>query len=187
MEAWKRIKVRSDKPDVLAVLRALAAWREEQAVSRDVPRSRVLKDETLADIAMYKPRDLDSLLQVRSLQSDLAKGKIGKMVLDIINATLDSPKDDWPRQPRKDQFPKSAQGTLEMLKMLLRINCAEEDVAAKLVASSEDLEAIAAEKQPDVAAMHGWRFEVFGKDALDLKDGKIALCLEKGRVKKVAV
>lgn len=187
LEAWKRIKVRSDKPDILAVLRALAAWREEQAVSRDVPRSRILKDETLADIAMYKPRDVESLLQVRSFQSDLAKGKVGKMVLDIVNATLDGPKDDWPRQPRKEQFPKSAQGTLEMLKMLLRINCAEEDVAAKLVASSEDLEAIAAEKAPDVATLHGWRFEVFGKDALDLKDGKIALRLEKGRVKKVAV
>lgn len=187
LEAWKRIKVRSDKPDVLAILRALAAWREEQAISRDVPRSRILKDETLADIAMYKPRDHDSLLQVRSLPSDLAKGKIGKMVLDIINETLGGPKDEWPRQPRKDPFPKNAQGTLEMLKMLLRINCAEEDVAAKLVAGSEDLEAIAAEKEPDVPALHGWRFEVFGKDAIDLKDGKIALRLEKGRVKKVAV
>lgn len=187
MESWKRVKVRSDKPDVLAVLRALAAWREEQAVSRDVPRSRILKDETLADIAMYKPRDEDSLLQVRSLQGDLARGKVGKMILDIVNATLDGPKDDWPRVARKEQFPKQAQGTLEMLKMLLRINCAEEDVAAKLVAGSEDLEAIAVETNPDVPAMHGWRFEMFGKDALDLKAGKIALRLEKGRVKKVSV
>jgi ribonuclease D len=186
-EAWKRVKVRSDKPEVLAVLRALAAWREEQAVSRDVPRSRILKDETLADIAMYKARDEDSLLQIRSLPSDLAKGKVGKMVLEVINATLDGPKDDWPRVTRKDQFPKNAQGTLEMLKMLLRINCAEEDVAAKLVADTDDLEAMAMEANPDVQAMHGWRFEVFGKDAMDLKAGKIALRLEKGRVKKVEV
>lgn len=184
-EAWKRVKVRSDKPEVLAVLRALAAWREEQAVSRDVPRSRILKDETLADIAMYKPRDEDSLLQVRSMPSDLAKGKVGKMVLDIVNAALDSPKDGWPRVPRKDQFPKNAQGTLEMLKMLLRINCAEEDVAAKLVADTEDLEIMAVEANPDVPALHGWRREVFGRDALDLKAGKIALRLEKGRVKKI--
>lgn len=186
-EAWKRVKVRSDKPDVLALLRALAAWREEQAVSRDVPRSRIIKDETLADIAMYKPRDEDSLLQVRSLQGDLAKGKVGKMILEIVNATLDGPKDDWPRVARKEQFPKQAQGTLEMLKMLLRINCAEEDVAAKLVADTDDLEAMAVEATPDVPAMHGWRYEVFGKDALDLKAGKIALRLEKGRVKKVSV
>jgi ribonuclease D len=186
-EAWKRVKVRSDKPDVLALLRALAAWREDQAVSRDVPRSRILKDETLADIAMYKPRDEDSLLQVRSLQGDLAKGKVGKMILEIVNAVLDGPKDDWPRVARKEQFPKQAQGTLEMLKMLLRINCAEEDVAAKLVADADDLESMATEANPDVPAMHGWRYEVFGKDALDLKAGKIALRLEKGRVKKVGV
>lgn len=186
-EAWKRVKVRSDKPEVLAVLRGLAAWREEQAVSRDVPRSRILKDETLADIAMYKPRDEDSLLQVRSMPSDLAKGKVGKMVLDIVNAALDSPKDGWPRVPRKDQFPKNAQGTLEMLKMLLRINCAEEDVAAKLVADTEDLEIMAVEANPDVPALHGWRREVFGRDALDLKAGKIALRLEKGRVKKIEI
>lgn len=186
-EAWKRVKVRSDKPDVLAILRALAAWREEQAVSRDVPRSRILKDETLADVAMYKPRDVDSLLQVRSFPSDLAKGKVGKQVLDIINLTLDSPRENWPRAARREQFPKNAQGTLEMLKMLLKINCAEEDVASKLVADTDDLEKLAVEQSPDIPAMQGWRFEMFGKDALDLKAGRIALRLEKGRVKKVAV
>ncbi len=184
-ESWKRVKVRSDRPDVLAVLRALAAWREEQAVSRDVPRSRIIKDETLADVAMYKPRDLDSLLQIRSLPSDIAKGKTGKVLLEITGQVLEGPRDDWPRVPRKDAFPKSAQGTLEMLKMLLRINSSEADVAAKLIADSEDLEAIATEAEPDVAALQGWRLEVFGRDAIDLKNGAIALRLEKGRVKKV--
>lgn len=184
-EAWKRIKVRSDRPDVLAVLRALAAWREEQAVSRDVPRSRIIKDDTLADVAMYKPRDLDSLLQIRSLPGDIAKGKTGKVLLEITGQVLEGPRDDWPRVPRKDAFPKSAQGTLEMLKMLLRINSSEADVAAKLIADSEDLEAIATEAEPDVPALQGWRFEVFGRDAVDLKNGAIALRLEKGRVKKV--
>ncbi len=186
-EAWRRIKIRSDKSDVLGVLQALAAWREEDAVRRDVPRSRILKDETIADIASYKPRDEESLLQIRSLPSDLARGKMGKIILEIINRTLDGPREGWPKLPRKEPFPKNAQGTLEMLKMLLRINCADEDVAAKLVADAEDLEVIAAEANPDVPAMHGWRFEMFGRDALDLKAGKIALLLEKGRVKKIAV
>jgi ribonuclease D len=186
-EAWKRIKVRSDKPDVLAILRALAAWREEQAVSRDVPRSRILKDETLADVAMYKPRDVESLLQVRSFPSDLAKGKIGRQVLEIVDRTLKSPRENWPKVARREQFPKNAQGTLEMLKMLLRINCAEEDVAGKLVADTCDLEKLAVEPNPDIPAMQGWRFDMFGKDAVDLKAGRIALRLEKGRVKKVAV
>ena len=186
-ESWKRIKVRSDKADVLMALKALAAWREQEAVRRDVPRSRVLKDETIADIAMYKPRDDDSLQQIRSLPPDIARGKIGKQVLEIVNAALDSPREGWPKVERKEPFPKQAAGTLEMLKMLLRINCSEADVAPKLVADSEDLEELAVEAKPDIAAMHGWRFEVFGKDALDLKSGKIALRLEKGRVTKIEV
>jgi len=185
--SWKRIKIRSDRSDVLAVLKALAAWREEEAVRRDVPRARILKDETLADIALFKPRDEDALLQIRSLPNDLAKGKIGKQILELSNAALNSPRENWPKAARKEQFPKNAQGTLEMLKMLLKINCAEEDVAAKLVADSEDLERLAVEAAPDIPALHGWRMEMFGRDALDLKAGKIALRLEKGRVKKVAV
>lgn len=185
--AWKRVKIRSDKPDVLAILRGLAAWREEEAVARDVPRGRILKDETLADIAMFKPRDEDSLLQIRSLPKDMAKGKLGKKVLEIVEATLSSPRDSWPKLPRKNAFPKQAQGTLEMLKMLLRINCAEADVAAKLVADSEDLERLATEEKPDIPALHGWRFEMFGSDALALKAGKIALLLENGRIKKSSI
>ncbi len=186
-ESWKRIKVRSDRGDVLAVLQALAAWREEEAVRRDVPRSRILKDETVADIAMYKPRDEESLLQIRSLPGDLARGKVGKQILEMTARVLDGPKENWPRVPRKEPFPKNAQGTLEMLKMLLRINCAEEDVAAKLVADTEDLERLATEQNPDIPALHGWRMEMFGRDALDLKEGKIALKLERGRVQKVKV
>lgn len=186
-EAWKRVKIRSDKPDVMMILKTLAAWREEEAVQKNVPRSRIIKDETLADIAMYKPKDMDGLLQIRSLPNDLARGKTGAKVLDLVHAALNTPKESWPRIRRKDPLPKSAQGTLEMLKMLLRINCAEEDVAAKLVADSDDLERLAVEDRPDIPALHGWRMEVFGADALDLKAGKIALQLQKGRVKKISV
>ncbi len=186
-EAWKRIKIRSDKSDVLMILKSLAAWREEQAVARDVPRSRILKDETIADIAMYKPRDLDSLLQIRSLPSDIAKGKVGKQILDLIQSAFDTPRDQWPRAPRRDAFPKQAAGTLEMLKMLLKINCADEDVAAKLVADTDDLEKLAVEDKPDIPALQGWRHELFGKDALALKSGSIAIALENGRIKKIRI
>jgi ribonuclease D len=186
-EAWKRIKIRSDRPDVLAVLKALAAWRETQAVERDVPRSRILKDETMADIAMYKPRDENALLEVRSLPSDIARSKTGKLILEMVANALASSKSGWPQTMRRDVFPKNAQSTLEMLKMLLRINCAEHDVASKLVASAEDLEAIAIEDNPDVPAMRGWRLEMFGKDALDLKSGKIALSLQRGKIVKTVL
>ena len=181
------IKIRSDRGDVLAILRALAAWREQEAVRRDVPRARILKDETLADIALYKPRDDESLLQIRSLQSDMARGKMGRTILDLVQIALDGPRESWPKLPRKDGFPKQSQGTLEMLKMLLKINAADEDVAAKLVADTDDLERLALEDHPDVPALSGWRYEMFGRDAMDLKNGKIALQLERGKVTKVRV
>ena len=184
-EAWKRVKVRSDKPDVLMILKALSAWRETQAITRDVPRGRILKDETLADIAMFKPRDEDHLLQIRSLPQDTAKGKIGKQVLEIIEAALATPKSQWPKSDRKDPLAKSAQSTLEMLKMLLRINAGEADVAAKLIADSDDLERIAGEAHPDVPALQGWRHDVFGQDALELKAGNIALGLQNGKIRKI--
>lgn len=186
-EAWHRVKIRSDRSDVLAVLRALAAWRESEAVRKDVPRSRILKDETLSDVALYKPRDQESLLQIRSLPGDLAKGKLGAQILEIVNKALESPRESWPRVERKDPFPKNAQGTLEMLKMLLRINCSEADVAAKLVADSDDLERLAVEEKPDIPALQGWRFEVFGKDALAMKAGEIGLSLNKGRIHKTKI
>ena len=185
--AWKRIKIRSDKPEILAVLKALAAWRESEAVRKDVPRGRILKDETLADIAMFKPRDEDALLQIRSLPNDLARGKTGKQILELVSAALSSPRETWPKAERRDALPKGAQGTLEMLKMLLRINSAQKDVAAKLVADTDDLERLAVEERPDIPALQGWRFDVFGRDALDMKAGKIALRLERGKVRKTAL
>jgi ribonuclease D len=183
-EVWKRVKIRSDKSDVLMILKMLCAWREEQAISRNVPRGRILKDEVIADIAMHKPRSDDDLQQIRSLQSDVARGKMGKQILDIVHAALSSPKSDWPKSTRKESFPKNAAATLEMLKMLLRINAGEADVAAKLIADSDDLEILAIEENPKIPAMHGWRHDVFGKDAMDLKHGKIALSIQKGQIKK---
>ncbi len=184
-DSWMRVKIRSDKPDVLMILKMLAKWREELAISRDVPRGRIIKDETLADIAMYKPKSQENLLQIRSLPSDIAKGKIGGQILDIVHAALSSPKSDWPKSARKEPFPKSAAATLEMLKMLLRINAGDADVAAKLIANSDDLEAIAVEKSPNVPAMHGWRYDIFGRDAIDLKAGKLGLAIQNGQIRKI--
>ena len=183
-ESWKRIKIRSDRSDVLAVLKALAAWREEEAVRRNVPRGRIFKDETVADIAMFKPRSEDDLLQIRSLPPDTARGKFGKIILEIVDKTLNSPRDGWPQAARKDSFPKGAQATLELLKMLLRINCMEADVAAKLVADADDLERLAVEETPDIPALTGWRREVFGEDAMLLKRGELFIGLKNGKLYK---
>lgn len=183
-EAWKRIKLRSPKPKTLAVLRELAAWREEQAQKKDIPRTWLLRDETLADMAAQTPKTVDQLKKIRGISNDQAQGSLGKAVLALIDDALSSDKNTWPSLTPRKIVPPQAQATVEILKMLLRIQCMQHDVAAKLVADTEDLEAIALEDSPDVAALKGWRFEVFGRDALDLKAGKTAIGLENGRIVK---
>lgn len=184
--AWQRIKLRNPKPEALAILKTLAAWREKEAQSRNIPRGRLVKDEALADLSVYKPKDLDGLLQVRTLPNDVAKGKLGPVLLKLIAEARATDKSAWPKPEEKEPFPKKAQAALEMLKMLLRINASENDVAAKLIATSDDLERLAVEEEPDVPALSGWRREIFGEDALALKNGRIALKLEHGRIVKAA-
>lgn len=184
-DVWQRIKIRSDKPQVLAVLRALAAWREQDARERDVPRGRILKDDTLADLAMYMPGSMDGLLRIRSLPNDLAKGRMGKKLLEVIEEGKKTPKDQMPAKSFNEPLPKWAQGPLEMLKLLLKINCADAGVATRLVAGKDDLEALAVEDAPDVPALKGWRREVFGEEALDLKAGRLALAVDGHTIKKL--
>lgn len=181
---WKRIKIRSDRPEVLAILRELAKWREEQARERNVPRNRIVKDDVLADVAVYMPKNPDGLRRIRSLSKDAAKGKMGQAFLKLVAKAQASNKNDWPILDRKKPFLKELTPVLEMLKLLLKINCSEADVASKLIASVKDLEEIAAEDNPTSSAMKGWKFEVFGKDALALKHGKITLGLKDGKIHK---
>lgn len=182
--AWQRIKIRSDKPKVLAALRELAAWREEEAQRRDVPRGRILKDESLAEIAVHMPRTIEDLALIRGLSADMARGKMGKSILDAIEFAVKMPPEKCPTVERGTRFPSDLTPVLEMLKMLLRIQAAQHDVAAKIIASSDDLEAIAMDDAADVPALQGWRLEVFGRDALALKHGKIALSVKNGKIQK---
>lgn len=184
-DMWKRIKIRSDKPEVLNILRALAAWREETARRKDVPRNRIIKDDALADIAIYMPKDIEGLRRIRSLSKDIANGKAGDIILTLIEKARKSDKSTWPTVKAKTPFPKKATPTLEMLKLLLKINASKADVAGKMIANKKDLETIATEDNPDIAAMKGWRYELFGKDAQLLKNGKLTLGLHKGEIQKV--
>lgn len=183
-ESWKRVKIRSDKPKVLAILKELATWREELARKKDIPRGRILRDEALADIAVYMPKDQEGLLRIRNVPKDVAKSQTGKTLLKLVDTALKSPKDTWPVVKRKEMFPKDAVPTLEMLKLLLKINASQENVAAKLVASANELEEIAVEDNPDNKVMKGWRFELFGKEAMDLKEGKLFLGIKNGKIFK---
>lgn len=183
--AWQRVKIKSDKPRILAVLREVAAWREKEAQRRDVPRGRVLRDETMADMAVHPPENTEDLLHIRNMPEDIARGKYGGELLSAVQRALEIPKDQCPRPKKKERLPPELTPVLEVLKMLLRIQASEHEVAAKLIATRTDMEALALDDKADIPALKGWRYEVYGKDALDLKHGKIALGLKKNNITKI--
>jgi ribonuclease D len=186
-EAWQRIKLKSPKPKMLVVLRELAAWRETQAQHKDLPRPWIMRDETLADMAAQAPRDAASLAKIRGVSEDMAKGNTGKVLLDLIGKALDSDKATWPKPEKKDALPAVAQSTLDILKMLLKIQSTEHGVAAKLIADKDELEDLAMNNDPNNPVLKGWRFEVFGRDALEIKNGRLAIGLKGSKIAKYKV
>ncbi|MGB8274358.1 MAG: ribonuclease D [Alphaproteobacteria bacterium] len=184
-EAWQRLKTRTHSRRFLAVLREVAAWREIEAQSRDLPRNRVLRDDALLDVAAHLPKTKADLGRLRSVSKGMAEGPAGSAMLKAVAAGLSVPERDAPEpQPRLD-IPASAKPVVELLKVLLKTKCESHGVAQKLVASSADLEMIAVDDDAPVPALHGWRREVFGEDALALKNGHVALSVADRRVKLV--
>lgn len=184
-ETWKRLKLRSAKPRDLAVLRELCIWRELEAQRKDVPRSRILRDETLMDLGFQRPQTPEDLTRIRGVSSEMANGKFGKIMIDIIARGLAVPESECPQlEPRTHLSPRHTQ-TVEMFKMLLKIQSAASHVAAKLIASSDDLEQFAEAPESHPLLSHGWRHEIFGKLARDMMDGKIALTMDKGKVRVI--
>lgn len=177
-DAWKRLKTRSSKPKFLAVLRALAAWREIEAQTRDIPRNRVLRDDALVDIAAQAPTSADELSRSRSFNRESANGKTGRAILEAVTTALEAPKDTWPKVADQREKPQGRQPVAELLRVLLKVQCDAHDVAPKLVASADDLDAIAADDNADVPAMKGWRREVFGDAALAVKHGRLAFAFD---------
>lgn len=183
LEAWQRIKVKSAKPKQLAVLRELAAWREKKAQKKDIPKAHIIRDDTLVDISFHPPKRHEDLNRIRGFPKGHEKGALGQQIFDAAQKGLQTDKKDWPKVERKQVLPKEYQGALEMLKMLLRIRAAENDVAARLIASKEDLEAIAQYREKaETPALKGWRKRIFGDDALKMLEGKVALQLKNNKV-----
>jgi ribonuclease D len=179
--AWERLKTRVRKPKDLAVLIELAAWREREAQTRDVPRGRVLKDDVLADIAIHAPTSAEKLGSLRSVPRGFERSKWGEAILAATARGLARDPKSLPRIERTKGGVNGA-ATVELLKVLLRMTSERHAVAAKVIATVDDLERIAASDQAEVAALKGWRRELFGEKALALKHGELALAIENGRV-----
>jgi ribonuclease D len=182
--AWQRLKTRVRKPKELAVLIEVAAWREREAQTRDVPRSRVLKDDAIADIAVQAPTSTERLKSLRSLPKGFERSRWGEAIVAAVERGLARDPKTLPLQVRT-QPAVNGTAVVELLKVLLRMISERHHVAAKVIATVDELERIAADDGADVPALHGWRRELFGEKALALKHGKLALAIERGRVAPV--
>jgi ribonuclease D len=183
-EAWKRVRIAGRKPEVLGRLKALARWRELEAQNKDLPRGRIVKDETLADLAGHAPRKQADLAKVRGLSATWAGNDIGARLIAALEAAVPMSPDEMPaRDDRKPGLGKDGALVADLLKLLLKIRSKEIDVASRLLARSEDLEALAAGQRDGLPILTGWRFEQFGRDALDLVEGRLAFAVVNGKLK----
>ncbi|HYD32604.1 MAG TPA: ribonuclease D [Azospirillaceae bacterium] len=184
-ESYQRLKVRTSKPRFMAILREVAAWREREAQKRDVPRQRIVRDESVLEIAAHAPTTVDDLARTRGLGKSFAEGRLGTDLLAAIQRGIAIPEKDCPRVEERLELPPGIAPMVELLRVLLKMKCEENHVATRLVASSSDLEAIAADDKATVPALHGWRRELFGEAALALKHGRLGLAIVDKRVKLV--
>ncbi len=183
-DAWKRVKVRLRSKKQLGVLIEVAAWREREAREKNVPRSRVLKDDAVAEVAVQMPQTREALNQLRALPRGMASSRTGDSLLKAVAAglaidprTLEQPDDG------RDDMSEAAQAAAEVLKLALKVVCEQEGIAPKLVASSSDIDAIAESDDADIHLMHGWRRELFGNLALAIKRGEAVIGFARGRVR----
>lgn len=187
-EAWERIKAPSRNAAVLGRLRALAAWREVEAQDKNIPRGRIARDETVADIASHPPKTQADLAKVRGLSAGWKDNEIGRRLMQTLaDAQPLTDAEMPPRAPRGAPLGKEGALVADLLKLLLKIRSREIDVAARLLARSDELEMLAAGVRKKLPILEGWRYEVFGHDALDLVEGKMAFAVVDGKLKMTHV
>jgi len=185
-KAWRRLKMRIKTPKALAVLMELAAWREREAQSQDVPRARILKDEALYDIASQAPRTAEDLGSLRTLHNGFARSVRGRAVLEAVGKGLERDPNTIPPIERGEPMPPEAQAVVDLLRVLLKSTAGRHGVAPKLIATGDELEEIARSDETDLPVLRGWRKKLFGDDALALKRGELALAIKKGEVAVIA-
>jgi ribonuclease D len=177
-QAWKRLKPRTANKRFLAALAAVAEWREHEAQTRDVPRNRVLKDEVLLELAANPPEDGEMLERIRSVPKGFAASKMGRSLLEAMAAAKDNPPPQIPDGMIRHHHREPSPAAVDLLKTLLRLRAEAARVAPRLIANAEDIERLASGDDEGVAALTGWRREVFGKDAIALRNGQLAIALE---------
>ena len=182
-QAWKRIRMPSRKAEVLGRLKAVAAWREIEARGKNLPRGRIMKDETLADIASHPPKSQEALANVRGLSPAWRSNDIGARLMQAIAEAKELSADEMPaKEERMPGLGKEGALVADLLKLLLKIRSRESNVAARLIAKSDELEMLAAGKRDGLSILEGWRFDQFGRDALDLVEGRLAFAIKKGKL-----
>lgn len=181
-DAWRRLKMRARTPAELAIMIEVAAWRESAAQTQNVPRSRVIKDDTIYDVISQAPVTLEELARLRTVHDGFARSARGRELVETVKKGLARPRENLPQLEASEPLPPSAVAVADLLRVLLKAVSAKHDVAAKLIATTDELDKIAVNDEADVPALQGWRRTLFGEDALALKTGRLALAIERGRI-----
>jgi ribonuclease D len=187
-QAWRRIRLPSRDAKVLGRLKALAAWREQEAAAKDLPRQRLVKDETLADLAGHPPKSQSDLARTRGLSEKWANNDVGARLFAAVSTAVSLPRDEMPERHDGPKLDKHGRIAADLLKMLQKFRSDDMDVAPKLICRSDELDRLAAGER-DLPVMRGWRYDLFGKDALDVIEGRVAFHIKKGRlmIRKIEV
>lgn len=175
-EAWQKIKHRSHNAHFLTILKELAAWREERAQRKNTPRQSYLKDDMLLSICTANPETKEELCQIRNLRKDIASGKLGDEIIEVLERCRHIPESEYVIPPKIKDLPDKSSSLYELLKLLLKIISQQEGVVARLIATDENLQALSVFKDKDNPILSGWRHQIFGHQADDLRNGKIAIC-----------
>ena len=182
---WERLKPRTNNRRFLGVLRAIAAWREREAQRVNIPRGRLVKDEALLELAAIAPTTAEALGRARGVSRGFAEGKTGAALMEAVLAAKALPDEELPEIPRTRDGPRASPALVSLLKVLLAAGADQHNVAARLVASSDDIDRLATEDEPNIPALHGWRRDVFGNDALALKAGRVAIGVDGRRIRLI--
>ncbi len=181
-DGWQRLKMRARTPTELAIMIEVAAWRERAAQSQNVPRSRIIKDDTIYDVLVQAPKTVEDLAKLRTIHDGFARSARGRELVEAVNKALARPPSELPPLEISEPLPPSAAAVADLFRVLLKAVVAQHDVAAKLIATTDDLDRIALDDDADVPALHGWRRELFGEDALAIKAGQLAIAVRNGKI-----